>query len=421
MGHTFKIILKAIAAVGPGLFCIGYTVGTGSVTSMIKAGSQYGCGMLWILLLSAFFSWVMMEAYGRYAITTGDTAVHGFKTRLKGGKIWAVLVITGVVLGQWSCLSGILTITSNATVEVLTLYIPALSGIKANILVLVMAVVIIGIIYAMICNGNYGRFEKILTVLVTMMGLAFILSMFIKLPPSSEILKGFVPKLPRSGNEYLFLAAFVGTTMAAPTFVVRPLLLKEKGWGPEDGKAQTRDSLTSAVLLFVVSASIMITATGVLFHEGRSVEKVLDMVSVMEPLAGKWAVALFIVGLLSAGLSSIFPILMVAPLLIGDYRNGKMETGTVLFKVLTLVAACVGLTIPILGANPIVAQVATQVANVFVLPLVILLMIILINRKDVMKDKTAGPWLNLSMVLAFVFACVVAYTGVVALSNLINP
>ncbi len=419
MKEFFRKILKWIAAVGPGIFCIGYTVGTGSVTSMIKAGSQYGCEMLWVLLLSAFFSWVMMEAYGRFAVVTGDTSIHGIKTRIRGGRFWAVLVVVGVVLGQWSCLSGILTITSNAAVEVLSLYIPSLSGADSRVLVLVMAVLIVGIIWVVLNRGNYSLFEKLLTVFVTLMGISFLISMFIEFPPASEIASGFVPRMPASPDMYLFVAAFVGTTMAAPTFVVRPLLIKEKSWGPADLKAQTRDSLTSAILLFIISASIMITATGVLFHEGKSVEKVLDMVYVLEPLAGKFAVALFVVGLVSAGLSSIFPIMMVAPLLIGDYREGRMETKSALFRILTLVAACVGLTIPILGANPIVAQVATQIANVFVLPLVIALMIVLLNKKDVMGPKKASAAMNVAMSLALIFACVVAFTGVIALKNLL--
>ena len=37
-----KRIWLIFASVGPGIFCIGYTIGTGSVTSMAKAGSQYG-------------------------------------------------------------------------------------------------------------------------------------------------------------------------------------------------------------------------------------------------------------------------------------------------------------------------------------------------------------------------------------------
>ena len=93
-------------SVGPGIFCIGYTIGTGSVTSMIKSGSQYGLQLLWVLFLSAFFAWILMESYGRFAAVTGNTAINSFRNKLKWGKLWAILTIVGVVMGQWSALSG---------------------------------------------------------------------------------------------------------------------------------------------------------------------------------------------------------------------------------------------------------------------------------------------------------------------------
>ena len=89
------------------------------------------------------------------------------------------------------------------------------------------------------------------------------------------------------------------------------------------------------------------------------------------------------------------------------------------FKVLTGVACLVGLTVPILGANPIYAQILTQVAAVFVLPLVIACILYLINQQELMGRHKAGFWLNLGLVAALIFACLVSYTGYLALSELI--
>ena len=419
MKNFFKTILRWIALVGPGLFCLGFTIGTGSVTSMVKSGSQYGTTLLWVLAVSAFFTWVMTDAYGRFGIATGDTAIHGVKTRLRGGKVWACILIAGLVVSQWISLSSILNITSNAVSEVLYLCIPSLTPAASYWIVLGMAVLIAGTVWFVLNKGNYGTFEKILSVLVTLMGLAFILSMFIELPPAGTIAHGFIPSIPDSPDARLFIAAFVGTTMSSPTFVIRPMIIKSKGWGASDGRLQRRDAIVSASLTFIISASIMICAAGVLFTRGIKVEKVLDMIYVLQPVAGRFAVALFVTGLLSAGLSSIFPIMMLAPELISDYREGEMKTGTPLFKILTGVAALAGLTIPILGTQPVITQIASQVTLVFVLPLVILVMIILLNKRSVMGEKRPGWVFSLLMALAFVFACIVSYTGVVALGKLL--
>ena len=247
------------------------------------------------------------------------------------------------------------------------------------------------------------------------MGVSFILSMFMVLPSPDEIAKGFIPSIPPGGN--LMVAAFVGTTMAAPTFIVRPLIVKEKGWNQNHLKEQRRDALTSAIFLFVISATIMIAATGALFHNGKVVTKVLDMVYALQPVAGKFAVAVFMLGAMSAGLSSIFPILMVLPLLIGDYRQGQLDVKSATFKILAAIACVVGLVVPVLGANPIMAQIATQVASVFILPVVISGIIILINKKELMREHKANLFLNIALFAALAFSLVISYTGILGLNE----
>jgi len=401
-------------SVGPGIFCIGYTIGTGSVTSMAKAGSEFGMQLLWVLFLSVLFAWVLMEAYGRYAVVTGDSAMHSVKNKIKYGNILAIVIIIGVVTAQWTCLSGILGLTSNALFELFHLFFPKTNS-ENYWAVLGIAFFLIASIYGLLLVGEYSFFEKILVIFVTIMGLSFIVSMFIVLPPPSEIISGFIPKIPQVPGGKLMVAAFVGTTMAAPSFVIRPLLMKGKGWGKDNTKDQARDALTSAILMFVISASIMVTATGALYHEGKAINKVLDMVYTLEPLVGKYAVAVFIVGAMSAGLSSIIPIIMVAPLLIADYRKGVLDTKSKQFRFLTAFAALIGLTVPVLGANPILAQIATQVSAVFVLPVVIIAITILINNKKEMGKHKAGILLNIGLLSAFIFSCFITYTGIIAL------
>lgn len=423
MNRTTKIsFLKRIwlmmLAIGPGIFCIGYTIGTGSVTAMAKAGSEFGMQLLWVLVLSVLFAWILMEAYGRYAVVTGETAIHSFRKKIRYGKILAVIIVIGIVVGQWNSLTGILGLSANAIYELIHLFFPATAS-ENYWVVLGIAVFLIVVLYGLLLVGNYSFFEKILIVFVTFMGVSFLISMFIVFPDPSEIASGLKPSIPQVPGGKLMVAAFVGTTMAAPTFVVRPLLMKGKGWGKENTREQSKDALFSAVLMFVISASVMITATGALFHEGKTIERVLDMVYTLEPVAGKFAVAIFVLGTLSAGLSSIFPILMVAPLLIADYRNGELDTNSKQFKILTAIAAVFGLIVPIIGANPIVAQIATQVANVFVLPLVIGAIIYLVNNKDDMGDKKAGTFLNIGLVCALIFSCFIAYNGIIALQELL--
>ncbi|WP_158856128.1 Nramp family divalent metal transporter [Lunatibacter salilacus] len=405
-------------SIGPGIFCIGYTVGTGSVTSMAKAGSQFGMQLLWVLFLSCLFAWVLMEAYGRYAIVTGQTSIYSFKTKIRGGKTLAIIVVTGIVIAQWNSLTGILGLSASALYEVAVLFVPSLPS-ESYWAVLGIAITLIVTMYALLWVGQYSFFEKVLIVFVTLMGISFIISMFVVLPDPMDIVGGLKPTIPAVPGGKLLVAAFVGTTMAAPTFVVRPLLLRGKGWTKAHTKEQSNDALFSAVLMFVINLSIMAAAAGSLFVEGKTIERVLDMVYTLEPIAGKFAVALFMTGALSAGLSSIFPILMVAPLLIADYKEGVLDTTSKRFKILTGIACVFGLTVPILGANPILAQIMTQVAAVFILPVVIGCILYLINRRDLMGEHKAGLLLNIGLSAAFVFSIIISYTGFLALKELL--
>jgi len=52
------------------------------------------------------------------------------------------------------------------------------------------------------------------------------------------------------------------------------------------------------------------------------------------------------------------------PILIADYQKGELDLKSTQFKVLTVLACLIGLTVPVLGVNPINAQILTQVFNV---------------------------------------------------------
>ena len=101
--------------------------------------------------------------------------------------------------------------------------------------------------------------------------------------------------------------------------------------------------------------------------------------------------------------------------MIADYQQGKLDTSSRQFKLLTGIACLIGLAVPVFGANPIQAQILTQVFNVFILPLVIVGIMILINQKKLMGEQKAGITLNLGMGMALVFACIISYNGVVAI------
>ncbi|MBJ7880607.1 Nramp family divalent metal transporter [Gelidibacter salicanalis] len=415
-----KSLLKKFIAIilgfGPGIFAIGYTIGTGSVTAMIVAGSKFGMQLLWVLLLSCLFSGVLMFAYGNYALITGETALYGFKKHLKFGKVLALLIIVGITFGQWNSLMGILGISANIIFEILAANFEGLIPYKYET-VLITAIIIIVIFYLLMLVGKYTFFEKILVIFVTLMGLSFVLSLCFVQPLPADVIQGLIPTIPDVPGGKMLVAAFVGTTMASATFLSRPLFVKGKGWTIKNLGQQKKDSITAAILIFLISATIMAVAAGALFHQGKVVTQVLDMANTLEPVAGKWAVSIFFFGALSAGLSSIFPCLLIAPLLVADYQSGVLDTNSRQFRIITAIACLVALIGPAFGANPIEVQILSQVFNVFVLPIVILGIILMVNSKKIMQGYKTGVFVNIGLYASLLFACIISYNGVLALMD----
>lgn len=409
--NFFKKALRFILSFGPGIFAIGYTIGTGSVTSMIVAGNNFGMQLLWVLFLSCLFSGVLIYVSGSYYLITGETALMSIKKHLPLGRILALAIIITVGIGQWNSLIGILGITSNVIYEILVLNFPSLAG-NQYALVLSIALVIIGIFYGLLIKGNYSLFEKILALFVSMMGLSFIFTLFFVFPQPTEVIMGLIPVIPKVEGAGILIAAFVGTTMAAATFLSRPLFIQGKGWTKADFKTQKNDAFIAAILIFTISGSIMAVASGSLFGTEQQITHVLDMSRALEPSLGKYAVSIFFAGTLSAGLSSIFPCLMIVPLMLGDFNSGKLDVKSKRFKIITGVASLLALSVPVFGFNPIQGQIFTQVFNVFALPLVVLSFLVLWNRKGVgLPSNRKGT--NVILLAAFVFSIIIMVNGLI--------
>ena len=410
-----KKLIRFLLSFGPGIFAIGYTIGTGSVTSMIVAGNSFGIQLLWVLFFSCLFSGVLIYVSGSYYLYTEETALFAIKKHLPLGKLIAIAIIVTVGIGQWNSLIGILGITSNVVFEILALNFPSLLGHKYEV-VLALAILIIGVFYFLLVKGNYSLFEKVLALFVSMMGLSFIFTLFFVYPMPAQVIAGLIPTIPEVEGSGILIAAFVGTTMAAATFLSRPLFIQGKGWTKNDFKVHKNDALIAALLIFTISGAIMAVASGSLFGKEMEITHVLQMSKALEPSVGKFAVSVFFAGTLSAGLSSIFPCLMIVPLMLGDYNMGKLDVQTNRFKLITGIASLLALSIPVFGFNPIKGQIITQVFNVFALPLVVLSFLLLWNRKGAgLPAKRTVT--NVIMVGAFVFSIIIMWNGLMDIFN----
>ena len=409
----FKKLAIMLSAVGPGLFLIGYNIGTGSVTTMASAGSRYGMSLFWTLLLSCIFTLIMLIAFGKYTLVTGNTVLYGFKTQFRYGKIVSISILIMLAVGELISVTGVMGIVTEIINEWSKYFTQDDRGFNQ----IAITSVIIIILYSVFWIGRYNIFEKLFIVFVTVMGLCFILSMILVIPEPSVIIKGLIPSIPKASNTPLIIASMVGTTLAAPMFVMRSIVVREKGWKLENLKTETRDAIVSVTAMLIISAAIMACAAGTLYPMGKGVENVIDMVVTLEPIAGKFAMSIFIAGIVSAGLSTIFPLILITPWLICDYTNSPTNMQSPMFRILGGLGILLGLVLPVFGGRPVWVMIASGAFSALATPLVVITIIILLNQKSYMKEHKIGLWMNIGCWLTFIFSLIMAYNGFIGLKT----
>lgn len=402
----FKWLWKGVLSVGPAFFLAGYTIGTGSVVTMASAGSRYGLTLLWVLVLACAFSFVLLEAYGRFSLVTGTGSLYGTRRHIPGGKYMAMTLLVGLIIVEVMALAGNMGIISDLICE----WSGMLFGSHWH--PVWVAAVMCVLVYSLLMMGKYSSFEKIMVIFVGLMTVSFFITMFLVMPQPEDVVRGLLVTIPKVANTPMIIAAIVGTTFTAPTFVVRSILMREKKWASGQLKHARKDAAVSALMMFLVSFPVMACAAGTLFVANKPVDKVVTMVALLEPLLGRFAISVFVTGVLGAALSSMIPILMLAPLLISDYTNKPVNYRGPLFRVLCALALLFGLIVPVLGASPVFAMLISQVFQVFILPLVIFVIMYLLNKSELMGEQKAGPMMNILMLFTFLFTLIISWQGI---------
>jgi Mn2+/Fe2+ NRAMP family transporter len=113
---------------------------------------------------------------------------------------------------------------------------------------------------------------------------------------------------------------------------------------------------------------------------------VTEMISLMEPIEGKAALAVFVIGILAAGLSSHLPNMLVIPWLIIDYRDDKRDTKTTTYRIILFVLTVIRVLGTAFGFKPVFVLMLSQACIAIVLPITIASIFYLTCKKELMND-----------------------------------
>ncbi len=400
---------RTLALFLPGIFLLGFNIGTGSVTAMAKAGATYGMSLLWTIIASCLATYFMINAYGKLTLVTGETALQAFRRHIHPlvGLFFIVALTAGVsgsVMGVMGIVAEISSEWSKGLVE---------GGIEP----IWFAAFFVALVYFIFWNGTTQFFERSLAVVVAIMAACFVLNFFILMPPPVEIVKGLIPSLPdvpldEGRGPFLVIASMVGTTVFSGLFIIRTTLVKEAGWTIADSKKQRNDAIVAVAMMFVISGSIMAAAAGTLHVEGLGLDRVSQMIGLLEPLAGSFATTIFVVGIVAAGVSSQFPNVLMLPWLLCDFNQSERDMTLPRYRIIVLVISLLGLVVPIFEARPIFVMIISQAFNAVILPVTVACILYLGNRRDLMGEHRNTVTTNVVLTVILLFSLVTTSMGI---------
>ncbi len=409
MNNIKNKISKGLALFLPGLFLLGFNIGTGSVTAMAKAGATYGMSLLWTIIASCLATYFMINLYSRYTMVTGETALQAFRKHIHPGVgIFFIIALTTGVMGSVMGVMGIVADLSHLWSKSFVT-----NGIPATYF----AAFYIALVYYIFWNGETQFFERALAVTVAVMSACFLANFFMLMPPPSEIFNGLIPNIPivpedQNKGPFLVIASMVGTTVFSGLFIIRTTLVKEAGWTIADAKLQRRDAIVSVVLMFIISMSIMAAAAGTLYPAGLGLTKASQMIELLEPIAGSMAVAIFAIGIIAAGVSSQFPNILMLPWLLCDYNQSPREMKLPKYRIMVFFISLLGLVVPIFDARPVFVMIISQAFNSVILPVTVGCLLYLGNRKDLMEKYSFSLSTNLILILILAFSIFTSVIGI---------
>lgn len=418
VNDTFRRKLaRGLALFLPGIFLLGFNLGTGSVTAMAKAGAEYGMSLLWTIAASCFCTYFLINMYGRYTLVTGETALQAFRKHIH--PTVSIYFIVALTFGVCGSVMGVMGIVAEICHEW------SKSVVEGGIAPIYFAAIFSALVFFIFWNGKTQFFERSLAVIVAIMAASFLINFFIMMPPPLEILGGLIPSLPEidadaRGGPLLVVASMVGTTVFSGLFIIRTTLVKEAGWTLKDEATQRNDAIVAVGLMFVVSAAVMAAAAGTLFPEGIGLSNASQMIGLLEPLAGPLAASIFAVGIISAGVSSQFPNVLMLPWLLCDYTGTERNMTLARYRMMVFLISLLGLVVPLFEARPVLVMIASQTFNAVILPITVACIFYLSNRKDLMGINKNTVISNVFLLAILTFSLFTSFVGIKGVWQLIS-
>ena len=231
-----------------------------------------------------------------------------------------------------------------------------------------------------------------------------------------------IPNLQFNSGYLLTLTALVGTTIAPWQFFYLQAGFVEKKVGPRQYPQARADVLVGSISCMVIVFFIIVATAATLYASGqRDISDAVQAAKALIPLAGKWAGFTFAFGLLNASLfaASILPLSTAHVICEGlGFEAGidhKFKDARIFYGLYTLLIVAGAGSSPPSARSSLEDFHFSQVGNGIWLPIVIIFILLLVNRRDLMGEHVNTLTFNivawLTAVAMIILTLVLVYTS----------
>ena len=289
-------VVALLAFIGPGIVAANAGNDAGGIATYASVGARYGYDLLWMMVLITISLIVVQEMAARMGAVTGKGLAELIREQY--GPRWSLFSTSAVLVANLGiCISEFVGVGAAL----------GLAGVPPQVSVPIAAVVV----WLLVVRGSYKLAERIF-VAMTLVFFAYPAAAILAHPDWGSVGRAVVePKIHLTSAYVILFIATVGTTITPFMQLYLQSAVVERGMGPEDIPAERAEVTMASIFANLVAVFIIIATGATLYVHGiRTVSSAAQAAKVLEPFAGRFAEALFAVGLLGASLlaAAIIPV-----------------------------------------------------------------------------------------------------------------
>jgi NRAMP (natural resistance-associated macrophage protein)-like metal ion transporter len=380
--NIFRKLSVFFMILGPGIITGSVDNDAGGITTYSLAGAQYGYGLIWTLIPSFLVLVIIQEMNARMGIVTGKGLADLIRENA-GIKI-TFFIFLGLLF------SGIGNTTTEfagvaGSMEVF--------GVSKYISVPIVAI----LVWILVVKGTYKIAERIFLIFSVSL-LTYVVSAIMGKPDWSEIGTAIAhPRMDVNTKSMAMVIGLVGTTIAPWMQFYMQSSVIEKGLEMKNYNYTMADIVVGCIITVVVAFFIMVACASTLYPNGIVINEAKDAALSLKPLAGNLASQVFAFGLFIASIFSATILPLATAFFVCEafgFEAGidkKWDEAREFYVLYTGILVISAVIILIPNAPLIPISLWSQVINGLLLPVVLVSMMILVNKKKIMGAHVNKP------------------------------